>query len=147
MKVVDLNLLIYASNADAPQHTRARRWWEIALSGDEQIGLAWPVVLGYLRLTTRAGILPRPLTARQALETVEVWVTHPLVSMLHPGERHWSTLRQLLESSGVAGNLTTDAHLAALTVEYGATLYSTDTDFGRFSSLKVVNPVAANDEE
>ena len=135
MKVVDLNVLLYAVNADAPQHAKARTWWEAALNGDEQVGLAWPVVLGFIRLITRAGILPRPLTPKQAVDVVDDWVTHPLVVLLNPGGGHWAVLRSLLESAGAAGNLTTDAHLAALTIEYDATLYSTDTDFRRFASL------------
>jgi hypothetical protein len=142
VKVVDLNLLLYATNADAPQHPKARTWWEAALNGEEQVGLAWPVLLGFLRLTTRGGILPRPLTPRQALDIVDEWVTHPQVSMLHPGDDHWSVFRDLVESSGAAGNLTTDAHLAALAIEYDATLYSTDTDFARFSTLRLRNPLA-----
>lgn len=142
MQVVDLNLLLYATNADAPQHSKARSWWEGALNGDEQVGLPWPVALGFLRLTTRGGILPRPLTPRQALDTLEEWIEHPQVVLLHPGEGHWAILRELVEATGAAGNLTTDAHLAALTIEYGATLYSTDVDFGRFPTLKFRNPLA-----
>lgn len=141
MKVVDLNLLLYAINEDAPQHAKARRWWEATLNGDEQVGLAWPVVLGFLRLCTRSGILPRPLTPRQALDIAGEWVAHPLVALLHPGDGHWAILRGLMESVGVAGNLTTDAHLAALAIEYDATLYSTDGDFSRFSSLRFKNPL------
>jgi toxin-antitoxin system PIN domain toxin len=98
-------------------------------------------VQGYVRLTTRGGILQRPLTPKQALDTVHEWVTHPQVSMLHPGDGHWAILRELIESAGAAGNLTTDAHLAALAIEYDATLYSTDDDFGRFPTLRLVNPV------
>jgi hypothetical protein len=142
VKVVDLNLLLYATNADAPQHGQARRWWESVLNGDEQVGLAWPVVLGFLRLTTRGGVLPRPLTPRQALDALDEWITHPQVAVLQPGDGHWLVLRDLIESAGAAGNLTTDAHLAALAIEYDATLYSTDTDFARFSALKLTNPIA-----
>lgn len=141
MKIVDLNLLVYATNEDAPQHAKARRWWEAALNGDEQVGLAWPVVLGFLRLSTRGGLLPRPLSPRQALETVDDWVRHPLVTLIHPGDGHWAVLRGLLEPLGAAGNLTTDAHLAALTIEYDATLYPTDTDFSRFPSVRFKNPL------
>ena len=141
MKAVDLNLLLYAVNADAPEHSEARRWWELTLNGDEQVGLAWAVVLGFLRVSTRGGILPRPLTPKQALDTVQDWMQHPMVVMLHPGEAHWSRFRPLLESAGLAGNLTTDAHLAALAIEYDATLYSTDSDFSRFASLRVKNPL------
>ena len=142
MKVVDLNLLVYATNADAPQHPKARAWWEAALNGDEQIGLTWPVVLGFLRLTTRGGILPRPLTPRQAMDVVEEWISQPQVAMLQPGDGHWPILRDLIESAGAAGNLTTDAHLAGLAIEYNATLYSTDGDFAQFASLKLRNPIA-----
>jgi toxin-antitoxin system PIN domain toxin len=142
MKVVDLNVLLYAVNADAPQHARARRWWEAALNGEEQIGLTWPVLLGFLRLTTRAGLIPRPLTPRQALETVDAWLSHPLTTVLQPGDDHWAVLRRLLDRAGVAGNLTTDAHLAAVVLEYGATLVTSDADFARFPELETANPLA-----
>lgn len=141
MKVVDLNLLLYAVNEDAPEHAAARRWWESALNADEQVGLAWTVVLGFLRLTTRRGVLPSPMTPAQAFDVVEEWVAHPLVTLLHPGDAHWGVLRRLLDASGTGGNLTTDAHLAALAIEYDATLFSTDRDFARFRSLKLVNPL------
>ena len=142
MKVVDLNVLLYATNADAPRHADARAWWEAALAGDEQVGLTWPVVLGFLRLTTRAGILPKPLTPRQALDVVDEWIAHPQIAMLHPLDGHWAILRGLVETTGAAGNLTTDAHLAAIAIEYDATLYSTDGDFARFPSLSLQNPLA-----
>jgi uncharacterized protein len=141
MKVVDLNVLMYAVNEDAPEHAGARRWWESALNGEEPVGLPWAVVLGFLRLATRGGILPRPLTPGQALDTVQEWIEHPLVSLVNPGDSHWSRFRELVESTGLAGNLTTDAHLAALAIEYDATLYSTDRDFKRFASLRVKNPL------
>jgi uncharacterized protein len=142
VKIVDLNLLVYAVNSDAPKHERARTWWEGALSGEEPVGLAWVVVLGFLRLSTRAGLFPQPLTCEQALDLAEEWIQHPVVVLLHPGERHWTVLRKLLEGASAAGNLTTDAHLAALAIEYDATLYSTDSDFTRFRPLlRIVNPI------
>ncbi len=142
MKVVDLNILLYAINEDAPQHPRARRWWESTLDDDEPVGLPWVVVLGFLRLTTRSGLLPRPLTPKQALDTVEEWIEHPLVSLLNPGDAHWPLFRAQVETAGLAGSQTTDAHLAALAIEYEGTLYSTDRDFTRFASLRVKNPLA-----
>ena len=141
MKVVDLNVLLYAINEDAPEHSKAKRWWESALNGDEQMGLAWAVVLGFLRLATRGGLLPRPLTPTRALDIAQEWIEHPLVVLLHPGDAHWQRLRTLIETSGLAGNLTSDAHLAALAIEYDATLYSTDKDFTRVGSLRVKNPI------
>ena len=141
MKVVDLNLLIYASNTDAPHHTRAREWWERALGGSESVGLAWVVVLGFLRLTTRTGLLPRPLSFEQATGAIDEWLAQPVVVVLLPGERHWSILKSLLGPIGAAGNLTTDAHIAALAVERGGTVYSSDRDFGRFEGVKYENPL------
>lgn len=141
MKVVDLNVLLYAVNADAPQHAAARSWWEAALSGDEQVGLAWPVLLGFLRLTTRPGLLPHPLKPAQALDLVEEWIEQPVTVLLHPGDGHWRTLRRLVTHRGTAGNLTTDAHLAALAIEYDATLCTSDRDFALFPGLRVENPL------
>lgn len=141
MKVVDLNVLLYAVNEDAPEHASAKAWWESALNGEEQVGLAWVVVLGFLRLCTRRGVLPQPMAAAEALEVVGEWVEHPLVTLLHPGDGHWKILCGLLDATGTGGNLTTDAHVAALAIEYQATLCSTDRDFSRFPSLKLVNPI------
>lgn len=141
MKVVDLNLLIYATNSDAPDHQHAREWWERAIASDETIGLAWVVLLGYLRITTRPGLLPRPLSVPQATGVIDEWLNQPVTIVLLPGERHWSILKSLLQPIGAAGNLTTDAHLAALAIEQGATLYSSDRDFARFADLKYQNPL------
>jgi len=142
VKVVDLNLLIYATNSDAPDHDRARTWWESAVGGDESIGLAWVVILGFVRLTTRTGLLPQPLSLTQATGVVDEWLAQPVTVELVPGERHWSIVKSLLGSVGVAGNLTTDAHLAALAIEQGATLCTSDRDFARFEGLKYANPLA-----
>lgn len=142
MKLVDLNLLIYAVNSDAPFHQAARRWWETCLSDADPVALAWVVVLGFLRITTNARIMPRPLTDQQSLDIMEEWLSQPSMMILSPTEKHWRILRQLITDSGTAGNMTTDAHLAALAIEHGATLYSTDNDFTRFSGLRWKNPVA-----
>ena len=108
----------------------------------ETVALPWVVVLGFLRITTSHRIMPRPLTAEQALAIVDGWLEMPGVVLLNPGEEHWSILRELLAASGTAGNLTTDAHLAALAIEHGCELYSTDGDFARFGRLRWVNPIA-----
>jgi hypothetical protein len=141
--LVDANLLIYAVDADAPQHARARRWLEEALSGSLHVGLPWVVLLAFLRVTTRDGILVRPLSARAALAYVDSWLAQPNVEPVAPGPTHWTRLRGLLDTAGVAGNLTADAHLAALAVEHGATLYSADNDFKRFAGVDHVNPLSA----
>ena len=139
--VVDLNVLIYATNADAPQHAKALAWWESLLNGDEQVGLTWPVLIGFLRLTTRTAIVPNPLTIKQAIAIIDAWLSHPLVIVINPGSDHWRALKELLGETGTAGNLTTDAHLAAVALEYGATLATTDRDFSRYRRLKTLNPI------
>jgi toxin-antitoxin system PIN domain toxin len=141
MRIVDLNLLIYAINSDAPQHLQARTWLERAISGYERIGLAWSVVLGFLRITTNGRAMPRPLTAEQAINIIDGWLDHPNISIVSPGERHWEVFKRITSPLGVAGNLTSDAHLAAIAIEHGATLCSADSDFGRFESLQWVNPL------
>jgi toxin-antitoxin system PIN domain toxin len=141
MLIVDLNLLLYASNRDAPQHDAARVWWEAALTADETVGLPWAVVLGFVRLVTNRTITPRPLRPAQALEIVDDWLAQPSVRIAEPTERHWGILKDLLGNTGTAANLTTDAHLAALAIEHGATLCSADRDFGRFERLRVRNPL------
>ncbi len=142
MLVVDINLLIYATNRDAADHRAARGWWESALSGDEPVGLAWLVLLGFLRISTHPRILTSPLSYEQAADVVDGWLEQPVTRPLQPTDRHWGILKDLLEPFGTAGNLTSDAHLAALAIEHGATLCSTDRDFGRFVHLKWHNPLA-----
>ncbi len=142
MKIVDLNILLYAINQDSPRHEVASEWLRKALVENEIVALPWVVLLGFLRLTTRAGVFTRPLHVDQAIGVVEEWLVRPNVSVLRPGEGHWTILRRLMKSSGTAGNLTTDAHLAALAIEYGACLYSCDQDFARFGDeLRFHNPL------
>jgi toxin-antitoxin system PIN domain toxin len=142
VKILDLNLLLYAINRDSAPHPRARAWVEATLSGDEPVGLPWVVLLGFLRIATSDRVLPRPLRPGPALDLVDNWLRQPVVVPLGPGEGHWAILRGLLEETGTAGNLTTDAHLAALAIENGAELCSTDSDFARFPRLQWVNPIA-----
>lgn len=141
MRVADLNLLIYAANRAAPQHEAARTWLEDRLSGDETLGLSWTTLLGFIRITTNPRMFARPMQVEQATAIVDEWLAHPNVEVLVPGDRHWSILRALLSESGAAGNLTTDAHLAALAIEHGAELESADADFGRFRGLRWSNPL------
>lgn len=142
MKVVDLNVLLYAVNRDSPRHEQARAWVESTLSGEETVALPWVVLLGFLRIATSPHVLPHPITIDQAIAVVDGWLAQPPVVALGPGDEHWSILRGLLAEAGSAGNLTTDAHLAALALEHGAALCSTDADFARFPRLRRVNPLA-----
>lgn len=141
MKILDLNLLIYAINRDSALHERARAWLELVLSGDEAVAFPWVVLLGFLRLTTNPRIFQVPLKPEQAVAVVNEWLEQPAAVALNPGEEHWIILKDLLQESGTAGNLTTDAHLAALAIENGAELCSTDSDFARFPRLRWKNPL------
>lgn len=141
MKVIDLNLLLYATNRDSPRHADAKAWIEETLSGEETVGLPWVVLLGFLRISTSHHVLPRPISIEKALEVVDGWLAQESVIAVNPGEEHWRIFQGLLSEAGSAGNLTTDAHLAALAIEHGAELCSTDSDFARFPALRWRNPL------
>jgi|SRR4029077_4249946 uncharacterized protein len=138
MKLVDANVLVHAANADAREHPSARKWIEAAFLGTEPIGFAWIVLLAFIRVSTRRGLLARPLRIADAFGVVEDWLRAHNAVVVHPGEDHAAILRSLLEPVGTAGNLTSDAHLAALTIEHGAELVSFDRDFNRFEGLRTV---------
>jgi hypothetical protein len=139
--IPDLNLLVYAYTRDAPAHRPAMAWWEGLLAGDEPVGLPWAVVLGFVRLMTHRAVLVTPITPTRALAHVRTWLSRPHVQILDPGPAHLQILERLLGAAGVGGNLTTDAHLAALAVEHQCELHSNDTDFARFSGLRWRNPL------
>lgn len=141
MKILDVNLLLYAYDSRSARHEAAREWLERTLSGTETVGLAWVVLLAFIRLSTRSVVVENPLDVSAALELVESWLDQPCVTVIDPTDRHVSVLRELLAPLGTAGNLTTDAHLATLAIEHGATLFSCDTDFARFPRLRWQNPV------
>lgn len=142
MLVPDVNILLYAYNADLAQHALASRWWEETLRGGRPVGLAWITVLSFIRLMTGRHAVPRPVPTAEAIATVRAWLEQPCVQILAPGEQHAEILFRLGEQVGFAGNLTTDAHLAALAIEYQAELVSTDVDFARFPGLRWFNPLA-----
>ena len=141
MILLDANLLIYAVNADDPLHRDAKSWLELVLSGQEKIGLPWTVLRAFLRLTTRPGLFRHPLPVETAITLIAAWLDQPSAMIVHPGPRHLQVLRELLLPVGTGGNLTSDAHLAALAIEHHAELYSTDSDFARFTGLKWRNPL------
>ena len=143
MKILDVNVLLYAVNRRAAAHEAVRSWLENAVSADEPIGLPWIVLLGFLRLVTRPGVFERPLTTEEAVEAVGTWLALPTVQIIQETQEHWRILKDLLEQTGTAGNLTTDAHLAALAISRAATLVSCDADFARYRALRWENPAAA----
>lgn len=135
MKLPDVNVLLNAVNRASPEHTCAREWLEGAFSAPAGVGLTWIALIGFIRLSTRRGILAKPLDMDQAFTVVEHWTTNPAARILHPTARHGAILRRLLVAAGTAGNLTTDAHLAALAIEHGGAVGSFDRDFERFPGI------------
>jgi toxin-antitoxin system PIN domain toxin len=121
-------------------HEKALLWWDACLAGPEGIGLAWAAVLGFVRIATNRRIVARPLPVQDVMQRIHDWLALAHVHLVQPSDTHFVRLRSELERLGTAGNLTTDAHLAVLAMERGYILYSTDTDFARFSGLRWVNP-------
>jgi toxin-antitoxin system PIN domain toxin len=137
---VDANVLLYAVNEDALQHDRSRRWLDGALSGGDTVGFAWVVLLAFVRLSTRTGLFPCPLTLDGAMDRVDAWLAARPAVLVHPTPEHGRMLRALLEPLTTAGNLVNDAHLAALSVEHKAEIVSFDHDFSRFRGVRWVEP-------
>jgi len=137
----DVNLLLHAYNSHSSVHAAARRWWEGRMTEDSPVKLPWVVILGFLRLATHRQISANPLPVVTACNIVESWLARPQVSVLTPGERHTAILFGFLRSTAAGGNLTTDAHLAALAVEHDLEVCTTDADFARFPGLRWRNPL------
>jgi len=138
--IPDVNVLLNAYDRDSRFHKAVAGWWEEVLGGPAAIGLPWVSILGFIRLITNPRIYASPTTPSQAIRVAKSWLAQPNVEIVSPGNRHADIVFGLLESAGVAGNLTTDAHLAALAIEHGAQLASTDNDFARFPKLRWFNP-------
>lgn len=146
MKIVDVNLLLYAYDSRSARHVAAREWLEQTLSGTETVGLAWIVLLAFIRLSTRSVVVEHPLDAGAALKLAQSWLDQPCATVVNPTDRHAAVMHDLLVPLGTAGNLTTDAHLAALAIEHGATLCSCDTDFQRFAGVRWHDPLGGTSE-
>lgn len=142
MYLVDANVLLYAVNTDAVHHERARDWLEDALSGEATVLLPWVSLLAFLRLSTHARVHARPLPTDDALEILDGWLASPVVVTPEPDSRHGLRLRELLDATGAGGNLVNDAHLAALALQWRATVVTFDNDFGRFPGVTWESPRA-----
>ncbi len=137
MLLPDVNVLLYAVNSAARQHKVSRAAIEQGFSQPAGIALAWVALLGFIRLATRAGIFARPLPLEEALGVTRVWLEQPRAQVVNPGDQHHAIIARLLLGAGMAGNLATDAHLAALAIEHGAVLLTFDRDFERFAGLRL----------
>jgi toxin-antitoxin system PIN domain toxin len=135
MILPDVNVLLHAVNTGAAQHVTARDALKDAYQKGP-VAHCWPALLGFLRLCTRAGILPRPLTVEQGLGVMRTWLEHPSSVLVQPTAQHAAVLSSLLIGAGRGGPLVSDAHLAAMTIEHGATMLSFDADFARFAGLR-----------
>lgn len=144
MILVDANILLYAEDSLSPYNEPACRWWDTQLSGTGTTCLCWTVVSAFIRISTNPRVFEHPLSLRQAIARVQSWMDQPCVRVIRPTERHWVIYRQLLAEYQASANLVIDAHLAALAIEHGCTLISTDQDFARFSKLKWTNPLRSN---
>jgi toxin-antitoxin system PIN domain toxin len=139
--VLDANLLLYAYDSASPHHAKARRWVEDVFSGVEPVGLPWQTISAFLRILTNTRLPGDRFTIEEASAIIAEWIALPAVHPLAPGERHWAFFRRMLVDGKASGPLTTDAELAALTLESGGALYTTDRDFARFPGLKWINPL------
>jgi toxin-antitoxin system PIN domain toxin len=141
MILIDANLLLHAYNPRAAEHDASRVWLETTLSGSGAVRFAWLTLWAFLRISTNPRVFERPLSMAEAADVVASWLAQPGAGILEPGERHWEILRRLTHDGQAAGPLIMDAALAALAIEHGATLHSTDRDFARFPGLTWINPL------
>jgi hypothetical protein len=141
--LIDANLLLYAYHPRAEQHEAARAWLEATLSGPELVRFAWLTLWAFLRIGTNPAVFERPFTIAEAEAAVASWLAQPTAGILEPGERHWEILRGLIRVGQTAGPLVVDAVVAAIAIEHGATLQTTDRDFSRFPGLRWTNPLAS----
>ena len=141
MILVDANILLYAEDQLSSRHAAARAWWDTELSGNSPVCLCWTVLGAFIRIGTNPRVFEHPLSLDQALARVQSWMDQPCTRIVSPTERHWTVFQKLLRDGQAVANLVTDAHLAALAVEHGCELISTDSDFSRFPGVRWRNPL------
>ena len=142
MILVDANILLYAEDSLSPQHQQASEWWDDQLSQGGPVCLCWTVLSAFIRIGTNHRVFEHPLSLEQALARVQSWLDQPCTRVVRPTEQHWTIFQQMLTDGQAVANLVTDAHLAALAIEHGCELASTDSDFARFPKLKWSNPLS-----
>jgi uncharacterized protein len=136
----DASVLLHAYHTRSTVHTACRRFVEDTMSRPVPAALCWQSILAFLRIGTNPRVFAQPLTRREASAIVSAWFGQWAVIVVEPGERFWPILNDLIEAAQVSGPLMTDAALAALAIEHGATLATTDRDFLRFPALKTIDP-------
>lgn len=141
MIIPDINLLLYAYDTSSPFQSKAGTWLQGCLSGEESVGLLPVVLFGFLRIGTHPRAFQQPMSPREAAQHVRSWLAQPPVELLMPGPAHPQEVLILLENIGTAGNLVTDAQIAASALEHDAVLHTADADFIRFEGLRWFNPI------
>ena len=141
MILVDANILLYAEDQLSPRHAIAHAWWDAQLSGTSAVCLCWTVLGAFIRISTNPRVFDQPLSLDQAISRVQSWTDQPCVRVVHSTERHWTVFSKMMREGQATANLVTDAHLAAVAVENGCELVSTDSDFARFPGLRWRNPL------
>ena len=142
MILIDANLLLYAYYPKAEHHEKSRAWLEAVLAGPDLVRFAWLTLWAFLRIASSARVFDRPLLPSEAQAAISSWLAQPAAGIIEPGERHWDILCALVRDGQATGPLVMDAVLAAIAIEHGATVCSTDRDFLRFSGLSWTNPLA-----
>ncbi len=141
--IVDANLLLCARNSSDPRHPAARTFLEQVLNGPRRVGLPWQSLTTFLRIATHPRVFAKPLPPSVASDQVEQWLAAPAAWVPVPGERHAEVLLPLVRQLRLSGPLVSDAHLAALALEHGTGIWSTDADFARFPGLRWEDPLAS----
>lgn len=140
MNLVDANILLYAYNSRSEHHQACRDWLENAFAGPSPVALPWLSIWAFVRIGTNPRVFERPFRLEEAREVVDSWLDVKFVNVARPGERHWDILSDVMRRARVSGPLVTDAVLAALAIEHGATVCTTDRDFSRFDGVNVFDP-------
>jgi len=139
--LVDANILLYAEDSLSSYHKKACEWWDDKLSEGESVCLCWTVLSAFIRIGTNPRVFEKPLSLEEAIARVQSWLDQPCTRVIRPTEMHWTIFQQMLIEGKAVANLVTDAHLAALSIEHGCQLASTDSDFSRFPKLNWINPL------
>jgi uncharacterized protein len=137
----DINVLVYAYNLDAPQHSSCARWLETAMNGNAPVCFSWHTIMGLIRIVTTVKMMPKALTAREAMDIADALLSAPVSRMIDPSSGHLAIFRKLVEETGISGARLADAHIAALAIEHGATVVTTDRDYRSFQGLKLIDPL------
>ena len=141
MILVDANILLYSEDQRSAPHVAAREWWDAQLSGASPVCLCWTVLDAFIRIGTNPRVFEHPISLDQAIARIQSWLDQPCTRIVQPIERHWTVFQKLLRVGQAVANLVPDAHLAALAVEHGCDLISTDSDFSRFPGIRWRNPL------